>query len=226
MTSAAPTPSRRVPAELRFSLPGPGPGRRNMRSARDGDTGRRLTVTEIQKLLVIPNTLVAQNGHGKSKPGARIAPPRPFVERHRNGDQVEDAKPKLTVTKLQKQFVIPQGLVTQKQYDKKVPGRTTNSFAKGSYARRLVEMMPYHRSEYYIWANATIRKLKLLGSSEPIAVIEVMSISRNMRLQWAKCKVISSNTTKPLFGLSSIRTRSVGITLSIWLWRLGRDADQ
>ncbi|KAF9145102.1 hypothetical protein BGX30_010357 [Mortierella sp. GBA39] len=123
VTSAAPTPSRRVPTKLRFDLPGP--GRRNMRSIRDGDTGPRLTATEIQKLLVIPNALVAQTDYGKSKPGVRIVPPRPFVERHRNGEQVEDAKPKLTVTELQKQFVIPKGVVTQKQYGKKAQGRTT-----------------------------------------------------------------------------------------------------
>lgn len=117
----------------------------------------------------------------------------------------------------------------------------TSSFAKGSYAGRLIEMMHYHRSEYSMWANASIREctcssysvfasrsclllkniiyllslhflfciVKLLGSTEPVAVVEIMSLSRNMGLQWAKCKVISSNTTKPLLGPTSIRTRSV-----------------
>ncbi|KAH7047939.1 hypothetical protein BKA57DRAFT_463750 [Linnemannia elongata] len=237
-TSAAPTPSRRVPAELRFDIQGP--GRRNTRSTRDGDIGPRLTATEIQKLLVIPEVLVTQKDYGKSNASARIVPPRPLKKQHHNGEQVKDAKPKLTVTELQKKFVIPDGLVTQKQCGKKAPGRSTNSFAKGSYAGRLVEIMHSHRSEYSIWANATIRERtcssfsifaspscvlkniiyllsfhllfcigKLLGSTEPVAVIEVMSISRNMRLQWAKCKVVFRNKTKPLFGLTSIRTQSV-----------------
>ncbi|KAF8948609.1 hypothetical protein BGZ47_003873 [Haplosporangium gracile] len=203
--SAALTSSRRVPTELKFDLP----GRRSMRSTREGDTGPRFTATQIQKLLIIPQDLVTQKDFGKSKAGARIAPPRPPKERHRNGIQIEDAKPKLTVTELQTQFVIPKGLVTQKQQGKKAPGRTANSFANGSYTGRLVEMMHYYRSEYSIWANATIREVKLLGSTEPVVIIEIMSISRNMRLQWAKCKVISNNTTKPLFGPGSIRRRSV-----------------
>ncbi|KAF9298272.1 hypothetical protein BGZ88_007306 [Linnemannia elongata] len=168
-----------------------------------------LTATEIQKLLVIPEVLVTQMDYGKSNASARIVPPRPLKKQHHNGEQVKDAKPKLTVTELQKKFVIPDGLVTQKQCGKKAPGRSTNSFAKGSYAGRLVEIMHSHRSEYSIWANATIRERKLLGSTEPVAVIEVMSISRNMRLQWAKCKVVFRNKTKPLFGLTSIRTQSV-----------------
>ncbi|KAG0080926.1 hypothetical protein BGZ90_010790 [Linnemannia elongata] len=122
-TSAAPTPSRRVPAELRFDIQGP--GRRNTRSTRDGDIGPRLTATEIQKLLVIPEVLTTQKDYGKSNASARIVPPRPLKKQHHNGEQVKDAKPKLTVTELQKKFVIPDGLVTQKQCGKKAPGRTT-----------------------------------------------------------------------------------------------------
>ncbi|KAF9339966.1 hypothetical protein BGZ91_004091 [Linnemannia elongata] len=163
----------------------------------------------LTSLLVIPEVLTTQKDYGKSNASARIVPPRPLKKQHHNGEQVKDAKPKLTVTELQKKFVIPDGLVTQKQCGKKAPGRTTNSFAKGSYAGRLVEIMHNRRSEYSIWANATIRERKLLGSTEPVAVIEVMSISRNMRLQWAKCKVVFRNKTKPLFGLTSIRTQSV-----------------
>lgn len=191
-TSAEPTPSRRIPTELKFDLPEP--GRRNMRSTRDGDARPRLTATEIQKLLVIPKVLITQKDCKISKAGSRSVPPWPLKERHHNGEQVEDARPKLTVTELQKRFVIPKGLVTQKQYGKKAPGRTTkygtlmlktlaghlvvhllsnllilinidsscscltSSFAKGSYAGRLAEMMHYHRSKYSIWANATIRE--------------------------------------------------------------------
>jgi hypothetical protein len=187
-TSAVSTSSRRVPTELRRDLPGP----RSANPIRAKDTGPRLTATQIQKLLVIPKDLVTQKDYGKSKAGARIVPPLPLKEWHRNGNEVTDAKPKLTVTDLQKQFVIPKGLVTQKEYSKKTPGRTTkyralainfgkprgcaflatcwlitinpscschfSAFAKGSYAGRLVEMMHYHRSEYSIWANATIRE--------------------------------------------------------------------
>ncbi|KAG0297026.1 hypothetical protein BGZ96_007910 [Linnemannia gamsii] len=172
-------------------------------------TGPRLTATQIQKLLVIPKGLVTQKDYEKSKPGARIVSPRPLKERHHNGKQVDDLQPKLTVTELQKQFVVPKGFVTQKQYGKKAPGRITNSFTTGSYAGRLVEMMHYHQSEYSIWANAAFREVKILRSTEPTAVIEVMLISRNMRLQWAKCKVIFSNTTKPHFEPTLTKTRSL-----------------
>lgn len=51
--------------------------------------------------------------------------------------------------------------------------------------------------------------VKISGATDPVAVIEVVSISRNMRLQWVKCKVISNNTSKPLFGPSSTKTRSL-----------------
>ncbi|KAK3845933.1 MAG: hypothetical protein J3R72DRAFT_520660 [Linnemannia gamsii] len=194
-------PSRRESTELRYDL-------RNRMSTREGGAGPRLTATDIQKLLVIPKGLVTQKDCGKSKTGSRIVPPPP-KERNHNGKQFDKTKPKMTVTELQKQFIIPKGLVTQKQYGKKAQTRTTNLFAKGCYAGRLVELMHFHRSEYSKWANATIREIRLLGSTEPLAVIEILSMSRIMRLQCAKCKVIFSNRTKSFFEYSSTRKQSL-----------------
>ncbi|KAG0379197.1 hypothetical protein BGX24_001371 [Mortierella sp. AD032] len=110
-------PSRRESTELRYDL-------RNKMSTREGEAGPRLTATDIQKLLVIPKGLVTQKDCRKSKAGSRIVPP-PLKERNRNGKQFDKTKPKMTVTELQKQFIIPKGLVTQKQYGKKAQTRTT-----------------------------------------------------------------------------------------------------
>ncbi|KAG0280992.1 hypothetical protein BGZ95_007518 [Linnemannia exigua] len=152
--AAAPASSRRESTELRYDLP----GCRSRRSTREGEAGPRLTVTDIQKLLVIPKGLITQKDYGRSKAGSRIVPP-PLKERNRNGKLANKTKTKMTVTELQKQFIIPKGLITQKQYGKKDQARTTNLFAKGSYAGRLVDLMHYHRSEYSMWANATIREV-------------------------------------------------------------------
>ncbi|KAF9098689.1 hypothetical protein BGX29_007478 [Mortierella sp. GBA35] len=140
-------------------------------------------------MLVIPKGLETQKDR-KSKIGSQIVPPPLKQRRHLNGQQQQqqvggDAiakRPRLTVTELQK-----------------------HPFARGSYAGRLIELMQYHRSEYAMWANATIREM---GSTEPMAVIEILTISRNMNLQWARCKVIFSNKTKRPFELARTRTSS------------------
>ncbi|KAF9906023.1 hypothetical protein EC991_001105 [Linnemannia zychae] len=111
---AAPTSSRHVSTELRYDLR----GRENRRPMRVGEAGPRLSATDIQKLLIIPKGLVTQKEYGKPKTGARIVTPS-LKARNRGGKLANKTKPKMTVTELQKQFILPRGLVTQKQYGKK-----------------------------------------------------------------------------------------------------------
>ncbi|KAF8924457.1 hypothetical protein BGZ58_001769 [Dissophora ornata] len=70
---------------------------------------------------------------------------------------------------------------------------------RGGYAERLVNLMSYQKSEYTMWANATLREVKLFGSTDPLAVVEVKHIARDHHLQWTWCSVIYSDNNKPPF---------------------------
>ncbi|KAG0239056.1 hypothetical protein BGX31_003074 [Mortierella sp. GBA43] len=75
----------------------------------------------------------------------------------------------------------------------------TPPLVSGGYAERLANLMSYHRSEYSMWANATLRQDKLFGSTEPLAVVEITDLSMDHHLQWAQCKVIHSEHNRPPF---------------------------
>ncbi|KAG0324460.1 hypothetical protein BGZ99_001798 [Dissophora globulifera] len=74
---------------------------------------------------------------------------------------------------------------------------------RGGYAERLANLMSYHKSEYTIWANATLRADKGFGSTDPLAVVEVVAISKDHRLQWTRCRVVFSENNKPPFDVSA-----------------------
>ncbi|KAF9990771.1 hypothetical protein BGZ75_010026 [Mortierella antarctica] len=70
---------------------------------------------------------------------------------------------------------------------------------RGGYAERLASLVGYHKSEYVMWANATLRRDKLFGSTEPLAVVSIKEIFRENHLQWTRCSVICSVNNKPPF---------------------------
>ncbi|KAF9920568.1 hypothetical protein FBU30_009575 [Linnemannia zychae] len=174
---ASPTrsPSQRVSIELPVDLEKCIKPKLN----HDEVIGRRITATEIQKLLVIPKGLVTQKDYGKSKAGIRIIPP-PHNERHYAGEHDDDTKSRMTVTELQKH----------------------SSYANGSYAWKLIELLDYNTFKYSTWATAKNRE-------ESLAIIEIESITRNMGLQWAKCIVVSNKAFDLQCGYTSARAHTI-----------------
>ncbi|KAF9965784.1 hypothetical protein BGZ70_004130 [Mortierella alpina] len=76
---------------------------------------------------------------------------------------------------------------------------------RGGYAERLASLVGYHKSEYVMWANATLRRDKLFGSTEPLAVVCIKEISREHNLQWTRCSVICNTSNKPPFDVDPER---------------------
>ncbi|KAI1310222.1 hypothetical protein EDD11_003868 [Mortierella claussenii] len=64
--------------------------------------------------------------------------------------------------------------------------------------------MTYHKSEYTMWANATLRQDKVFGSTDPIGVVEIKFISRDSNLRWTRCKIIHNDYSKPPFDISAV----------------------
>ncbi|KAF9292152.1 hypothetical protein BGZ68_010408 [Mortierella alpina] len=75
----------------------------------------------------------------------------------------------------------------------------TPPLVRGGYAERLASLMGYHKSEYVMWANATLRRDKLFGSTEPLAVVNIKEVFREHNLQWTRCSVICNVSNKPPF---------------------------
>ncbi|KAF9349894.1 hypothetical protein BGX26_011870 [Mortierella sp. AD094] len=101
-----------------------------------------------------------------------------------------------------KRIVLPAGEATATNQKSKKKAKFTPPLISGGNAERLVNLMTYHKSEYIMWANATLRQDKLFGSTEPLAVVEVKDISRDCNLQWARCVVISNENNKAPFNAS------------------------
>ncbi|KAF9400815.1 hypothetical protein BGX21_003453 [Mortierella sp. AD011] len=100
-----------------------------------------------------------------------------------------------------KRIVLPASEAITNQKSKK-RAKFTPPLVSGGYAERLVNLMTYHKSEYIIWANATLRQDKLFGSTEPLAVVEVKEIFRDCNLQWTRCIVIPNENNKAPFNVS------------------------
>ncbi|KAF9183464.1 hypothetical protein BGZ50_004226 [Haplosporangium sp. Z 11] len=77
--------------------------------------------------------------------------------------------------------------------------------ALGGYAERLTELMVYHKSEYHIWANATLRPVKIVGSTEPVAVVIIKAIYRDRKVQWTRCIVRPNGSNKSPFDKESLK---------------------
>ncbi|KAF9958351.1 hypothetical protein BGZ72_000492 [Mortierella alpina] len=75
----------------------------------------------------------------------------------------------------------------------------TPPLVRGGYAEKLASLVGYHKSEYVMWANATLRRDKLFGSTEPLAVVSIKEIFREHSMQWTRCSVICSLSNKPPF---------------------------
>ncbi|CAO3563489.1 unnamed protein product [Mortierella alpina] len=92
----------------------------------------------------------------------------------------------------------PSGLKNKKE--KFIP-----PLVRGGYAERLASLVGYHKSEYVMWANATLRRDKLFGSTEPLAVVCIKEIFREHNLQWTRCSVICDAGNKPPFDVGPRR---------------------
>ncbi|KAF9109820.1 hypothetical protein BGX27_007157 [Mortierella sp. AM989] len=106
-----------------------------------------------------------------------------------------------------KRMVLPSAEASATNIKGKKKTKFTPPLVSGGYAERLMNAMTYHRSEYTMWANATLRQDKLFGSTEPLAIVEVMDISRDRNLQWARCNVIFNENNKAPFNVSPERVR-------------------
>ncbi|KAF9438642.1 hypothetical protein BGZ76_006203 [Entomortierella beljakovae] len=97
--------------------------------------------------------------------------------------------------------VVPEASIINTKAKKKT--KFTPPLLSGGYAERFLNLMTYHKSEYTMWANATLRKVKLFGSTEPLAIMEIVSISSEGSLQWARCNVIlCENEKSPFYVIS------------------------
>ncbi|KAF9983921.1 hypothetical protein BGZ65_001289 [Modicella reniformis] len=90
----------------------------------------------------------------------------------------------------------------------------TPPLISGGYAEKLVNLMNYHKSEYTIWANATLRQDKLVGSTEPLAVVEITEISRDHHLLWTQCSVIYSEHNRPPFDVDRFNHKAANRELN------------
>ncbi|KAG0053069.1 hypothetical protein BGZ83_001712 [Gryganskiella cystojenkinii] len=90
--------------------------------------------------------------------------------------------------------VTPAITVKSRKKDKYTP-----PLLSGGYAERLSNLITYEKSEYTMWANATMRQDKIFGSTEPLATVRITQISRDHGLQWCRCKVVCSENNRPPF---------------------------
>ncbi|KAG0259248.1 hypothetical protein BG011_002756 [Mortierella polycephala] len=108
------------------------------------------------------------------------------------------------ISEVAKRFILPRAN-TNDIKSKKNKMKFVPPLVRGGYAERLTELMVYHKSEYHIWANATLRPVKIVGSTEPVAIVIIKAIYRDHKVQWARCIVRPNDNNKSPFDKESLK---------------------
>ncbi|KAF9209515.1 hypothetical protein BGZ49_003629 [Haplosporangium sp. Z 27] len=198
-----------TPSKLHTSVAAPSMTRQSVPSVgspRSLSDRRKMTASQVSKRFIIGSqtnsVMSSQNSQRFSRPSNH----QTFADTIPSQSmQLQTFVPTKTrkSSEFAKRMVLPAAEFNATNSKNKKKLKFTPPLISGGYAERFLNLMTYHKSEYTMWANATLRQEKHFASTEPLAVVEIKEISRDCNLQWTRCNIIFNENNKAPFNVRS-----------------------